>query len=118
MDILPITGIGRHLSCQTKRNSLGSIREHREPANPCPALPAPRARWLGTARPLPMPTEAAGRRAGPAPSPREVSMEIPDHEIVPEPDVHDELERLEATRRWRALEIERRRERAAARLEW
>jgi hypothetical protein len=46
-------------------------------------------------------------------------MEIPEDEIVPEPeDVHAELERLEATRRWRPLEIERRRERAAARREW
>ena len=41
-------------------------------------------------------------------------MEIPEDEIVPEPDdVHAELERLETTRRWRALEIERCRERAA-----
>jgi hypothetical protein len=46
-------------------------------------------------------------------------MEIPEDEIVPEPeDVHAELERLEATRRWQALERQRRREREDAAEEW
>ena len=45
-------------------------------------------------------------------------MEIPEDEITPEPDAREEIEALEARRRWQALEIERRRERAAARREW
>ena len=45
-------------------------------------------------------------------------MEIPEDEITPEPDLHDELETLEARRRWAALERERRREREDAASEW
>ena len=60
-----------------------------------------------------------GRRGAPSPFREGDNIQIDEDEIVPEPqDVHAELERLEATRRWRALEIERRRERAAARREW
>ena len=58
---------------------------------------------------------------GPGPHRRsEVNMEIPEDEITSEPeDVHAELERLEATRRWQALERQRRREREdAASEEW
>ena len=46
-------------------------------------------------------------------------MEMPEDEIVPEPeDVRAELERLEATRRWQALERQRRRERENAAEQW